>query len=400
MTARARTILAWALADLARDRVVSVMSVALLLLLLVPPLFLAVIRVSIIEGWAASLQADPRNREVIIVGEAPLTEEDLARIAGWPETGFLVPEPTTFVSSTRLVGPGGPASLDMQTSALGDPILGGISGPDDPDGVTLTHAAAKALGVATGDMVDLTLRRDPANGPREFLSVALTVTGVVPPDIWPGQIAFLSPLRAAGVTEWLAPGSGLSSAMPSGSASPWRSMRIYATEVRSAPALAARLDAEGFDTRIASEQVSRLVTLSDGLRDLMTLTVTAGLVGLAVAVWLLQMLAVARRQADIALMAVAGLGPLSLIGFFMSQAIVLVCGALALAAFALWPMTHFAADFANRFVVLQDAMIPGRLPVIGLVGAAALILLLALTAGGTATWRLRRMDLSKHLRAD
>ena len=378
MTARARTILAWALADLARDRVVSVMSVALLLLLLVPPLFLAVIRVSVIEGWAASLQADPRNREVIIVGETPLTEADLARIAGWPETGFLVPEPTTFVSSTRLVGPGGPASLDMQTSAPGDPILGGIAGPDGPDGVTLTQAAAEALGVTTGDMVDLTLRRDPANGPREFLSVALTVTGVVPPDIWPGEIAFLSPLRAAGVTEWLAPGSGLSSAMPSGSASPWRSMRIYATEVRSAPALAARLDAEGFDTRIASEQVSRLVTLSDGLRDLMTLTVTSGLVGLAV----------------------AGLGPLSLIGFFMSQAIVLVCGALALAALALWPMTHFAADFANRFVVLQDAMIPGRLPVLGLVGAAALVLLLALTAGGTATWRLRRMDLSKHLRAD
>ncbi|MBQ4823640.1 hypothetical protein J4729_03615 [Leisingera sp. HS039] len=44
----------------------------------------------------------PQNREVIIIGETLLTEARLAELAALPQTGFLVPEPSTFISTVRL----------------------------------------------------------------------------------------------------------------------------------------------------------------------------------------------------------------------------------------------------------------------------------------------------------
>lgn len=244
----------------------------------------------------------------------------------------------------------------------------------------------------------MTLRRLLRDGSQENLTIPLQVSGIVPAETWTGEIAFLHPARAAGATLWLQPGSGNTDAIAAPGADVWRSLRIYAVEVRQAPALAAELTRLGFDTRIASEQVSLLVTLSDGLRRLMSVTVLGGLAGLTVAVWLLQVLSVSRRQREIALMETIGLDRAGIIIFFVLQALILSIAALLLAALLLLPMHRFAITFAQSF--LQRSEDGSGLDITTLATAAGAVLCLALAAGAVAAWRIHRLDLSTDLRAD
>lgn len=395
---RLTTVIQWAWADLRRDSMISGMSITLLFLLIGPPLFLEVLRGGVVESWAATLQADPRNREIIVIGEAPLSDADIATLASLPETGFVVPEPSTFISTVRLQAQDRRAVLDMRTSAPGDPILGPAPAPQSPDEVTLTAGAAERLDVTEGDMLDMTLRRLFRDGRTEVLIVSLSVKGIVPAEVWPGEIAFFHPSRAAGAALWLDPGSGRTEALAQPGEDVWRSIRIYAAKVREAPKLADKLTQRGFETRIASEQVALLVNLSDGLRRLMTITVIGGLAGLAVAVWLLQVLSVARRRREIALMAAAGLDRTGLIGFFVLQGLMLSSAALCLAVLCLFPMRRFATTFADRF--LQSASEGVGLESSTLVAAAFAVLCLSLIAAATAAWRIKGFDLSADLRAD
>ena len=399
---RLATVTVWALMDLRRDVLISVMSVLMLFLLLGPPLFLGVVQATVVEGWAARLQSDPRNREVKIIGEVSgpdvLTDVTIAGLLRDPLVGFVVPEASTFIATGRFQGASRPATLDILTSAAGDPILGGTPEPAATGDVTLTESAAELLAVAQGQSVELALRRKPRDGPIEVLRVPLTVTGVVPAETWPGEIAFVHPDLAGGAALWQAPQSRRSDVSLGPDDQAWRSMRIYSAEVRSAPALARKLEAMGFETRIASDQVNLLVTLSDGLRQLMKVAVTAGLVGLAVAVWLLQVLAVARRHKEIALMGAAGLDRAGNALFFVVQSLMLCAGALALAGIAIFPVQTFANGFARRF--LPETIQAETLPPLTLFTAALLVLGLALLSALVAAWRIRSIDLTTQLRAD
>lgn len=396
--ARLLTVAHWAMADLRRDDAISVMSVLLLFLLIGPSLFLEVLRAGVIESWAAALQADPRNREVMIIGERPVSDAEIAELRELPLTGFIVPEPSTFISTVRLQAQGRPMAMNMRTSAAGDPLLGDTPAPTSPEQVTLTHAAALALGVSRGDEVQMTLRRRPREGPQENLIILLRVAAVLPQEVWSEEVAFLNPARAAGAALWLQPGSGRQNALAELGEDVWRSFRIYATEVRQAPLLAQELTRQGFETRIASEQVALLVNLSDGLRSLMRISVIGGIGGLSVAVWLLQVLSVARHRREIALMAAAGLDRAGLITFFVLQGLMLSLLALLLAIMCLFPMLRFSNTFADRFLQSADAS-AGVDPMI-LASAAAAVLSLSLTAAAVAAWRIRRFDLSADLRAD
>ena len=396
--ARMLTVAHWALADLRREAAISIMSVFLLFLLIGPPLFLEVLRVGVVENWAANLQADPRNREVVIIGEVPVSDTEIAELRNLPLTGFIVPEPSTFISTIRLQAQGRPVAMNMRTSAHGDPILGDTPAPTAPDQLTLTETAARVLEVSQGDEVQMTLRRRPREGPQENLTIQLEIDAIVPEEVWSDEVAFLHPARAAGAALWLQPGSGRQNALAEPGEDVWRSFRIYATEVRKAPLLAYELRQLGFETRIASEQVSLLVSLSDGLRSLMTISVFGGMGGLSVAVWLLQVLSVARHRREIALMAAAGMDRAGLIAFFALQGLMLSVLALLLAILCLLPMLRFSNAFADRFLKRVD--VNAGVDPITLTSAATIVLVLSLTAAAIAAWRIRRFDLSVDLRAD
>lgn len=353
---RAAVITQWALRDLVHERGLSLLMVLLVLCLITPAMVVVMARAAVIDGWTAMLETDARNRSVIIVGERDVTPELLADIASWRETGFVVPEPSAFVGSTRfLPAQGQPQRLDTWTSAPGDPVLGALAAPDD-DSVVLTAAAAVRLGAQPGDVLRVTLRREPVAAPVEFVEIPLLLTGVIPDTQWSGDIAFLSPARTAGIDRWtINPGNPHPPLLMPDEPSRWRSIRIYAPVVAEAPALRDRLEQSGFETRLNTDQVLRMATMSDGLQALATSMVALCAVGFAVAVFLLQRLAVLRKAETLALMSVAGMSRRDMTLFLLVQAAVVTLAGVALAGMAMIPLRTLVER-------LSEALVPGVPP--------------------------------------
>lgn len=403
MTVRRRKIVGvWALRDLILDWRMTLLSVLLLAGLAVSPLVLHVVRVGVVEGWVQSLAKDPRNREVVVISERNLPVPLVDEIAGWPETGFAIPEPTAFISSVRLEGPSGIEAMDMRTSATGDPILGQTNAPD-AQSVTLTQQAADLLGVGTGDEVRLIGSRLPSASPREIIRVPMTVAGIVPEATWGGRIAFLAPERAAGLTDWIANADGPPS--PPGrdatlrevGQGPWSGLRIYATDIALVEALRDRLRAAGFDVRLDTDQVARMMSLSDALGQLAATILWVGATVFVLAALSLQLLSITRRRREVALMSAAGLSLGDLAFFFVVQSAVVTAAGLALAGIMVIPARGLAGGLALSMA--GTATVPPLSPVpILLAGMVAL--LLAAGVSVLASSALRRLDVAQLLRGD
>ena len=394
---RWRTILKWAVADILHERRLSILMVFLVVCLIAPAMVGVATQKAVIQGWTTMLDKDVRNREIIIIGEYDVTNDLLGTIATWPEVGFFVPEPSAFVASARFKMPEGRAQrFDVRTSAKGDPILGDIT-PPGPDGVVLTAEAAAALGATAGDRILLQLRREPKAAPVEFADIELDVLGIIPETRWPGRMAFLSPGRAEGLNRWIAsPGEDGEPGIDYDRAD-WRSLRIYANDVATAPVLRNRLEQSGFETRLNTDQVVRLVTLSRGLKALSTNLLALGMIGFAVAILLLQRLAVQRKAEALALMSVAGLSRREMTLFLMIQAGFMTFSGVVLALFLLVPLK----SLINR---LAEALVPGVPPagvdpilwVVGAIGTIGLTLVLTWYAARD----IARLDFPKLLRND
>tara|TARA_R110002074_G_scaffold283900_5_gene455545 strand:+ start:696 stop:1916 length:1221 start_codon:yes stop_codon:yes gene_type:complete len=399
---RFRTIAFWAFLDLRGEARLSFLTGVLIAALLTPALVMTIARVSVVEGWTEMLATDPRNREVRVIGEYEVDAPMIAALDADPGVGFYVKETSRFINSVRFQAAAGRARVsDVRTTRAGDPILDGMTPPDD-DQVSLTEAAADDLGVTNGDLVTLLLRREPKNRPIETAEIGLVVSGIIPETIWPDSLALLSENRSAGVMLWSArPGDPRPPLYDpeTETETPWKSLRVYAMRVAQAPELQNTLRSApfSFDTQLNSDQVVKLVRLSEGLGALSWTLTLLSATGFAVSVLLLQRLGVARKAETLALMSVAGLSRRDMVAFLVTQSGMLALAGLLLTVLIIAPMQPLIG-------LLAEAMTPGvpaatidwRLPLTGSLMAFAVTLVFSLWA----TRDIRHLDLPRLLRSD
>lgn len=306
-----RLAVRFAIADLIHDRFLSVMGIVLLAALIAPPVMLHTLRVGLVETWAQDLAQDIRNREVVIVGENRIAEADFGEIASWPQTGFVVPEPSFFVSTQRTrkaEARGGAIELNLRTTAPGDPVMDGvIEAPTDRFEVVLSARAAENLDVVVGERVAMILARTPTDANPMRQTVELSVVGVLPDRRWSGVNGFVTPATLLGFREWLTFESDDPTAVPPPETVSWQSMRIYAPEVAQAVALRDRLESAGYDTRLMTDQVDRIQKLETGLRQIFGIVLVLSASAFLITAFLLQWLSVLRKKRDFALMSVIGM---------------------------------------------------------------------------------------------
>lgn len=306
-----RLSIRFAIADLIHDRLLTAVGIVLFAALIAPPVVLHTLRVGLVETWAQDLAKDIRNREVIIVGENQISDEDLTGIGDWPETDFVVPEPSFFVSTQRARkadSRGIALDLNLRTTTLGDPVMAGfLDVPLAAFETVLTASAARKLDVNVGDSVALLLARTPADSSPMRETVPLLVVGVLPDQRWGGENGFVSPQTLLGFREWLTFDSDNPAGLPPLETATWQSMRIYAPEVAAATALRDRLDALGFETRLMTDQVDRILKLEVGLRQVFNIVLILSATAFVITAFLLQWLSVVRKKRDFALMSVIGM---------------------------------------------------------------------------------------------
>jgi hypothetical protein len=404
MTAkRLRTLLTWALMDLRGELRLSALTAVLIAGLLAPAMVMSIARVSVIEGWTSMLTLDPRNREVVIIGEYDIVQPKIEALEALDNLGFYVRETSRFIKSIRFVGAtGGRARMsDVRTTKDGDPILGGLAAPLN-DEIVLTENAALKVGLKKGDTLTVLLRREPGSAPVEVLEISLTVSGIVPSTVWPEELVLMSEARSGGIALWSQRPGDPTPPLYDRTRDidiPWKSLRVYAGQVAQAPDLQETLRAPpfAFDTQLNSDQVFKMVTLSQGLQALSWALVGLSAIGFAVAILLLQRLGVARKSETLALMFVAGMSRRDMTVFLLFQSFVLALLGMVLTVFVLILLQP-------AIVVLAQSLTPNVPPAgmdwsvlgTGTFGALFIALVFSLWASRD----IRLLDFPRLLRSD
>lgn len=392
----------FAVADLIHDRLLTVIGIILLAALIAPPVVLHTLRVGLVETWAQDLARDIRNREVVIVGENRIAQDDLIEITRWPETGFVVPEPSFFVTTQRVRkadSRGIAIDLNLRTTAPNDPVMAGVTEEKlGPFEIVLAARAAERLEVTEGDSLTMLLARTPTDAVPVRVSVTLKIHAILPDQRWAGVDGFVSPETLLGFRDWLTFSSDDPAAVPEMASVVWQSLRVYAPEVADATALRDRLDQFGFETRLMTDQVDRILKLETGLRQIFTIVTILSATAFLITGFLLQWISVVRKKRDFALMSVIGMTPAHLTVFPALQGGLMTAFACLLSlglVFALQgPVETIVQGYLTTPTEVQS---PKPMPfIIGFLAAAAL----GAFAGIAAVVALRADELSHALRGD
>lgn len=402
---RLATVAGYALVDLLHERRITVLTILIYAVILTPVTLLYAAKEGVVGAWTTELSRDTRNREVRLLGERPVPPAELEAIRGWSETGFAVPEETTFVTTNtwRRVEPmrGEFADLNLRTTEPGDPVFGArVPVPTGLGEIALSHEAAERLGAGRSDVVEALLRRRPRSGGVEAARPRFTVVAVLDEALWPDETVFVSPAVARSIRAYLwfeldpDPDFPAGATLPDG---PWSSLRIYAPTIEAAPALRDRLQEAGFDTQLRTDQIERLTTLRSGLDALFVAMLAMAVTGFAAAVFLMQWLGVARKRRDYALLITVGFPRREIALMPLVQTAAVVSAGFAVSLVALVLATPGIAAFARRFVQ-SDAV--GTISASAMAGGYAAAILIGALGSAWAVAAIGRLEITRALRSD
>jgi ABC-type lipoprotein release transport system permease subunit len=220
----------------------------------------------------------------------------------------------------------------------------------------------------------------------------------LPPERWAGTDGFVQAETLLGFREWLTFASETPDDIPPMDVVIWQSLRVYAPEVSQATALRDKLDQLGFETRLMTDQVDRILKLETGLRQIFTIVLILSATAFVITTCLLQWLSVVRKKRDFALMSVIGMTATDRAVFPLVQgSLMTACAcaiALLLAAAAQAPIETIVQGYLTTPTDIQT---PDALPFA--LGAIVAITLGAV-AGIGAALNLRLDDMSTALRGD
>jgi putative ABC transport system permease protein len=303
---------------------------------LLPLLLIAGLKNGFIEGMLAHLRADPRNLEVIVVGNRNLDSAWFRTVAGSPAAGFVIPTTRSLSATITLANDQGGTIGDVQMipTAPGDPLLGGLPVPAADDEVVLSAATARKLGVAAGDRVRAAVQRR-MNGQDQASVRSLRVRALAPETLAPGDFAFVTlPLLVLSEDYRDGSAAGIDAAGPDEAAlrqRPYASARLYARDLDQVEALAGAVEATGVSVRLRSQQIAVVRTLDHGLNWVAGIIVLLGMVGVACSVAVSQWLGVERRRREISVLRLIGLTRANALLMLIAEALVVAACAFVAA---------------------------------------------------------------------
>jgi putative ABC transport system permease protein len=303
---------------------------------LVPLLLIAGLKNGFIEGMLAQLRADPRNLEVIIVGNRSLDAAWFNTIKTSPAAGFVIPNTRSLSATITLANAQGGISGDVQMipTAPGDPLLADLPVPIEDDAVVLSEATARKLNVKAGDTVRGAVQRR-MNGQDQASVRPLLVQAVAPENLATGDFAFVS-LRLLVLSEDYRDGNVESINIPGSDEAAlqgraYASARLYARDLDQVEALAQAVEQTGVSVRLRSQQIAVVRTLDHGLNWVAGIIVALGMVGVVCSIAVSQWLGVERRRREISVLRLIGLTRANALLMLVAEALVVAACAFGIA---------------------------------------------------------------------
>jgi putative ABC transport system permease protein len=319
--------------------------------------------------------------------------------ARWPEVEFVMPNTRAIANQVDVVTEEGrSARIDLLPTALGDPLLAGVSPPPAAE-LLLSAPASARLEARSGQTVTIALERE-REGRAERAALNLRVHGVLPTSGYDGQAA-LVPLELVEaiqawrdgytVTGFSEDGAGSAPALAT-----YPLFRMYATSIREVEALARRLESEGVSVYTRSREIESTLGLQRNLRAVLAMVAVIALTGALVALIAMQVATLRRKRRDYAMLKLVGHGRDWLIGLPCLHALAVAVAGAAIALVVYGAAARaINAYFAEHLGIGEKAVqLEASSFAWGLAVAVAVSVLPALWGG----WRASKVEAADELR--
>ncbi|WP_158047528.1 FtsX-like permease family protein [Skermanella pratensis] len=396
-------------ADLRRDWAMAVCQVFALAAVLTPLLVLFGLQQGVLGQMLRDLQANPAMREIVprVTGTNRFDAAWLDAARRRADVAFAVGDARTLAAEVEMV----PLARPQAEAVLGVLVP---TGPGDPlaatagepwasglDRVVLSFGAARALGAAAGERIQLLVprRRD---GTDETQAHAVTVASILPPD------RMAETRRAILVDDRLVlhvqryrdgfavPELGWPGAAAETGPQRFERFRLYARTIDDVAPLTAWLRSGGVEPVSRLDEIAPIQALNANLSLILAVISAFAAAGSIVALAATQWSGVERKRRELALLTLIGYGRGWLISLPLAQALLLAAlgSALAVGLFAA------AAGVINARFPAIGSVASGacRLNPDQLLLAAAITCVLAMGAALLAAARVTRIEPAAALR--
>lgn len=389
--------LAWQ--DYRREARLSACSVLALVAVIAPLLVLFGLKYGLVGSLTERLQRDPAVREIIPLGGTRLQADFIEALGQREDVAFAIPRTRQIAATSELqVAPGeARVSVEMLPTAVGDPLLQGLPMPQTLQQVVLSHTAAEKLGITPGSQLQARFGRQ-RGGVLQWQQTTLQVLAVLPLAAFERDALFAQAALLEAVEDYR---DGLAVAAlgwPGATATQapriYPGFRLYARALDDVEPLRQYLATEQVQVVTQAAQIAQVQALSRNLDLLFWLITTLALGGAVAATSAGALAAVERKQRELAVLRLLGVGSGALLLFLIIQA--LYSGLFASVLSAL--LYRLAEGGINHLFVQVPGDYASRLlPEHYLVALGAVLLASALAAalGGR---RVARIDASQGIR--
>ena len=398
--------LALAARDWRFERSLTLCAILALASMLTPLLVLQGLKNGVIEGMRQRLLRDPTVLVITPKSDGGrYTASEVAELGKLPGAAFAIGRTRETATDITLhadaEGKGKNASISLEPSAPGEPVLGhyGIPAPADGDEpeLVLSAPAARALQVSTGEVLLARLGRRNPEGRLESAQMLFRVTGVLPEAAADRRMAF-APLGTLQDLEdyrdYLeVPARGLAG-NPRPDERSFASFRLYADNLDAVESLAAALEARQIETRTRSREIAAIRLLESAINQVILIISLA--VGAGFAAFTLSSVqgAVERKRRMLGMLRLLGFPHLALVFYPMTQSLLTsLCGFALSCGLYLAVSFGIAHAFASRGGAIACSLGPTDVAL-----ACAAVVALALLSTVRAAWAAAGVEPSTVIR--
>ncbi len=360
---KSRSLVLWGIFLAWRDwkfeRTLSLCAVLALASMLTPLLVLQGLKNGVISGMRERLLEDPTVLILSPKSDAGRFDQDfITGLARLPEAQFAIGRTRETATDLSLYNEqeGKNASLALEPAAEGEPVLASLKLQAPKDGaepqIILSAPAAKALNVKPGTRLLARLGRRSPEGRLESAQIYFQLAAILPEAVADRRMGFV-PLAVLDAIQdyrdYLAvPERGFAGNAREGKRE-YASFRLYAHNLDGVESLAAKLEAQGIETRTRAREIAAIRALEASINQVILIISLA--VGLGFAAFSLSSAegAVRRKLRLLGMLRLLGLSRKALTVYPMTQSLLTaLCGfgiSLALyAAVALGIARAFAGE--------------------------------------------------------
>jgi putative ABC transport system permease protein len=290
-----------------------------------PMMVLFGLKFGVVGGMIDDLVKDPRNREVILLGNGRFSDDWFSQMQARDEVDFLVPRTRRIAASMEMTTrrSGRIVAMELIPSGPGDPLLQHIGQVKGIQRIVLSRQAAQRLKVKAGDQVSASVSRR-FQGRAERQKLELTVAAVAPATVFNREGAFVSVELLQAVEDFRdgrkVPALGWDG-LEAKRARVYPGFRLYAAELTDVAPLSSEFMNQGLQVRTRADDIEVVQSMDRNLTVLFWVIAVIGLAGFSLSLGASLLANVDRKRKELSVLRLVGLSTGDIVLFPMLQAL-------------------------------------------------------------------------------